>query len=248
MKLVLMADGPVGRAITQWLVETHRDDIGLVVTVSDNEISGIARAADIPTSIFTSSDELCAIAANNKLAFDLGVLVWWPKLLKGPLLRLPRQGFINTHPSLLPRSRGKHANFWTIVEEAPFGVSLHFVDEGVDSGDIVAQADIPYSWEDTGASLYAKGLETMERLFRDTYPRLRAGSIERRPQDLSRGSLHTAAEMEPASRIDLNKHYTARELLNLLRARTFPGHPACSFTGDDGEVFEVRVAIQRKPA
>ncbi len=51
-------------------------------------------------------------------------------------------------------------------------------------------------------------------------------------------------ELQPASRIDLDRQSSARQLLNLLRARTFPGYPACHFE-DKGEMYEVRVDIRR---
>jgi methionyl-tRNA formyltransferase len=246
MRLILLADNRVGLGITKWLLENYRDDICLVVTMAENEIAAAARAANLAVTLFESSQALFDFAARQDLEFDLGILAWWPKLIKAPLLTMPKCGFVNTHPSLLPHGRGKHYNFWTIVEQSPFGASLHMVDDKVDSGDVVAQTVIPYSWEDTGASLYARALDATERLFKDTYPSMRSLDFPRKPQDLTQGSLHRAPEMDAASVIALDKHYTARELLNLLRARTFPGFPACSFTGDDGDVFEVMVDIRRK--
>lgn len=246
MKIILLADGRVGLGITKWLIEKYREDIGLIVTMGENEIAAVARVASLPFTTFESSQALLDFSGKHGLEFDLGILAWWPKLIKPPLLTMPKCGFVNTHPSLLPHGRGKHYNFWTIVEEAPFGVSLHMVDEKVDNGDIVAQSMIPYSWEDTGASLYDKALEATERLFRETYPDLRGLEFSRQPQDVPQGSFHLAAEIDAASVIGLDKQYTARHLLNLLRARTFPGFPACVFTSDDGDIFEVRVDIRRK--
>jgi methionyl-tRNA formyltransferase len=246
MKIILLADSRVGLGIAKWLIEKYREDIGLVVTMGENEIAAISRAACLPVTVFESSQALFDFSGKQGLEFDLGILAWWPKLIRSPLLTMPKCGFVNTHPSLLPHGRGKHYNFWTIVEEAPFGVSLHVVDEKVDNGAIVAQAAIPYSWEDTGASLYDRALEAMERLFKETYPSLRSLEFPRQPQDLTQGSFHRAAEIDAASIIPLDKRYTARDLLNLLRARTFPGFPACSFTSDEGDVFEVRVDIRRK--
>jgi hypothetical protein len=57
--------------------------------------------------------------------------------------------------------------------------------------------------------------------------------------------LHYAKEIDAASTIELDKIYTARELVNRLRARTFFGHPACRFE-DNGETYEITVNIKRK--
>src|SRR3569832_2203015 len=154
MNLLLLADVHVGLEITRWLTANNRDDIGLSVTTADNDVAAVARDAQAPSLVFESSAQVADFAVSEGLAFDLGLLAWWPKIIQPPLLDLPRRGFVNTHPSLLPYSRGKHYNFWSIVERVPFGVSLHMVEQGIDSGAIVAQAELPYGWEDTGGSLF----------------------------------------------------------------------------------------------
>lgn len=244
MKLLLLADGHVGEKVTEFLLDQYREDVSLVVTVSDNVIAYAARASGVDWHVFESDEELSTHMGKFGLVPDIGVLAWWPKIIKFPLLQKPIQGFINFHPSLLPYCRGKHYNFWALVEHAPFGVSLHFVDQDVDSGDIVAQSEISYDWTDNGGTLYFQAQEKIVDLFRQFYPVLRSLNIPRWKQDLSLGSFHRASELEAASRLDLDKKYRARDLLNLLRARTFDGYPSCWFE-DDGEKYEVRVSIRR---
>lgn len=244
MKLLLMADHHVGLEITRWLLQEYPDDVALVVTVSENEIFSVARNAGIPCLVYDTSDQVCTYLRLGE-GVDIGILAWWPRIIKQPLLGALKHGFINTHPSLLPHNRGKHYNFWALVEQAPFGVSLHFIGDGVDNGDVVAQANVPYGWEDNGATLYAKACEKMVCLFKDTYPAIRTLNIPRHKQDLSQGSFHFATELDSASFINLDQSYRARDLLNLIRARTFHGHPACWFA-DAGEEYEVRIDIKRK--
>ncbi len=244
MKLLLMAGHSVGLEITYWLLQQHREDLALVVATYENEIFRAAQKASVPCIASGSSEEVQNYCQEMGLVPDLGCLVWWPKIIKSPLLELPKFGFINTHPSWLPFNRGKHYNFWALVEQAPFGVTLHFAEEGIDTGDIVFQRPIPYNWEDTGGSLYHKAVEVTTNLFKKSYPEIRQLNIQRSKQDLSKGTFHLAKELDPASHIDLNKEYQARDLLNLLRARTFPGHPACWFE-DNGEKFEIRVEITK---
>ena len=246
MRLLLLADGHVGAEIARWLIANYRDDVGLIVLTADNEIAGLAHRSQVRSLTFQSSDQVGDFISKEGLCFDLGLLAWWPKIIRAPLLSLPRRGFVNTHPSLLPYGRGKHYNFWSIVDRVPFGVSLHTVDESVDSGDIVAQTELPYDWEDTGGSLYQKATEAMLKLVHETYPRLRRLDFQARPQNLAVGTFHRSVELEATSSIDLDKGYIARDLLNLLRARTFPGYPACTFSDGDA-VYEVRVDIKRKP-
>jgi methionyl-tRNA formyltransferase len=245
MKLLLMADSSVGLEILRWLFDEYPIDLALVVTISENEIYTTARNAGVPCLVYQSSEQVLKYANEAGIELDIGVLAWWPKIIKQPLMALPKCGFINTHPSLLPHNRGKHYNFWALVEQAPFGATLHFVDDGIDSGDIVAQTPIPYGWEDNGATLYAKAQRAIVSLFKDTYHKVRDLNISRLKQDLARGSFHTGKQIDEASHIGLEKQYRARDLLNLLRARTFPGYPACWFR-DGEDDYEVRIEIKRK--
>lgn len=241
MKVLLLADSQVGLEITRFLLGRYPEDVAAVVTTAENEIFRDSMSLGVPAYVFETSDNL--VSKLTDVPLDLGVLAWWPKIIPARLREIPRLGFINTHPSLLPHNRGKHYNFWSIVEEAPFGVTLHWVDDGVDTGDIVAQQRIEYNWCDNGGTLYARAQAAVAALFRESYPRLREGWLPRIPQ-AGKSSFHRSAELDQASRIDLDGNYRGREILNLLRARTFPGHPGCWFE-DNGERYEVRVEIRR---
>ena len=245
MKALVFADAKIGTVLFEWLSHEYRDDIGLLVTTSENDIYATAKERQIPCIVYEDTQQVVSYIQNQGLIFDLGFLIWWPKILHKPLINIPAQGFINTHPSLLPYNRGKHYNFWSIVEECPFGVTLHMVDEGVDTGDIVAQEVIPYGWEDTGETLYLKAQAAIEALFKKIYPTIRQLEFPRTKQNEAHSSFHLASELTPKSQIDLDKSYLARDLINLLRARTFKGHPACCFT-DEGDEYEIRVEIKRK--
>lgn len=180
----------------------------------------------------------------KKMNLDLAILAWWPYIIKDDLTKMCKIGCLNFHPSYLPYNRGKDPNFWSFVEDVPFGVSLHFVDSGIDSGDIAFQSVIEKSWEDTGKTLYEKALKEIVKLFKNNFQQIKSGKIPRKPQDLRRGSFHRRRELDLASMIDLDKSYKARDLLNIIRARTFDPHPAAWFV-DNGEKYELRIEIKR---
>ncbi|MEM5427381.1 formyltransferase family protein [Cupriavidus oxalaticus] len=235
------ADQDVGLAAVRYVLETHPRDIRYVVTIGDNDIAALCRMHRCKV-IYV--DEITDATAVEQLGdVDLLVLAWWPRILTRKLIEIPRRGVVNFHPSLLPYNRGKHYNFWTIVEETPFGVSLHLVNEGVDQGDILFQSRIEKTWEDDGGSLYRAAKQAMVTLFESHYEDLVTGNYVARPQDLKCGSFHLARELDPASEIFLDRSYQGRELLNLLRARTFAGNPSCYFH-EGGKKYEVRISIK----
>lgn len=241
MKTILFADGDAGKAISHYLLENYLCDLSMIVTIAENDISALANRHEVKTCIFEGTEIFAEDIDPN---VELGILAWWPKIIKPPLLEKPKLGFINTHPSLLPFNRGKHYNFWALVEQAPFGVTLHRVDASIDTGAIVAQQKIPYDWTDDGESLYKKAQSSMIDLFQSTYPKLRSGYIESIAQSHDIGSFHYSSELELASEIKLEDAYNARDMLNLLRARTFTNHPGCWFI-DSGEKYEITINIKK---
>jgi len=245
----LFADGSVGLKSLQFMLRHHKEDIHSVVVYKDDSLvlEELTRQAFNPETIFVFSkgrEQDLLNFLRPAPAPEFIILAWWPMIVKRDLISLPSKGVVNFHPSLLPHNRGKHYNFWTLVEETPFGVTLHLVNEDIDAGDILFQKAIAKSWEDTGESLYYKAQEAIVELFETSYPKLKAGDYRPVPQDLEAGTFHLSKELEGASTIVLDKTYTARELMNLLRARTFYPHPGCRFTDATG-TYQVRINIEK---
>lgn len=139
----------------------------------------------------------------------------------GPaILGIPRLGCLNLHGSLLPRYRGRVPVNWAILNgETETGVTLHYMVEKPDAGDIVAQRRVPIAFEDTALTLYRKLVPTARELFAEALPLLREGRAPRIPQDLSRGSYFGGRRPEDG-RIDWS--WPAMRIYNLVRAVTHP--------------------------
>lgn len=245
MKLAIFAADDVGVEVVKFLAENEEPVSCLVLDSHDakNQNDRILEFAAADTILLSEDLEKPeTLQLLETFDLDLIILAWWPYLIKPPLINIPRLGCLNFHPSYLPFNRGKHPNFWAIVDGTPFGVTIHFIDEGIDSGDIVFQKQIEISWTDNGETLYQKAKEGIIRLFEERLPDIKAGRLSRKEQCLNSGSLHYAKELEPRSVIHLDERYRARDLLNLIRARTFAPHPGVRFT-DQGKTFQVRLEI-----
>jgi methionyl-tRNA formyltransferase len=250
MKFLLFAAGNVGYQIAKFFGDNEEPISYLILDSKGDEDlnSSIIKVSKINHQRTIFSKDLydpIVVSLLRETQADLGILAWWPYIIKEPILNIARLGILNFHPSYLPYNRGKNYNFWTIVEDSPFGVSLHFITDGIDNGDIAFQSRIEKNWEDTVKTLYDKAQREIVRLFIDNFPRIKEGDIPRIPQDPSKGSYHRANELDLASFIDLDKSYEARNLLNILRARTFPPHPAAWFK-DNGQEYEVRIEIKKR--
>lgn len=249
MRIALMATGPVGRAVARLLREHNATVACLILDGAEDKAAKQLIREELP---FLNPNDVSDHASFSQdqlaerlraLEIDLVILAWWPYILGPSLLDAPKLGCLNFHPSLLPHNRGKHPNFWALVEQAPYGVTIHFASNRVDGGDLAFQAPLTVTWEDTGGSLYYRAQEEIVRLFERHLPQILQGDIPRERQRPGPGSFHRASELEPASRIELDSSYQARDLLNLLRARTFPPHPGAWFE-DGGRRYDVRVEIR----
>jgi methionyl-tRNA formyltransferase len=103
---------------------------------------------------------------------------------------------INLHISLLPWNRGASPNFWSFFDDTPKGVSIHCIDAGIDTGDILAQAAAVFDDMATLASSYAVLQAEIEALFGAIWPAIAGGRTARRPQPPG-GSHHRLRELEP---------------------------------------------------
>ncbi len=179
----------------------------------------------------------------RKLGAAVGLSASFGYILRRPLLELFPKGILNLHPAFLPWNRGAYPNVWSIVERKPAGVTLHLLDEGVDTGPIVAQTRVNVRPTDTGESLYRRLEDESLRLFKQAWPKFKRGALRPRRQDNKTGSLHRTKDVATIDRIDLDRAYPARELIDILRARTFPPHSGAFFETSEGKRIGIQVTL-----
>ena len=121
---------------------------------------------------------------------DVVVVAAYGLLLPKPVLDLPPHGCINVHASLLPKYRGAAPISAAILDgESETGVTLMLMEEGMDTGPMLAQASMPIHPDDTMNPLKARLAQLGAQLLAGTLPRWMAGEITPRPQDHSRATL-----------------------------------------------------------
>lgn len=166
-------------------------------------------------------------------------------MISPEILDIPKFGFINLHPAYLPYNRGWHTPSWAILENTPIGGTLHFMNEGIDSGDIILQKSIEILPTYTANSLYQAVKLCEIEVFKEAWPTLLNGSYKRIKQDFTYGSAHTKKELltDDIQKIDLDKKYTARELLNKMRALTTSSLEEASYFDINGKKYRIQVQI-----
>lgn len=148
---------------------------------------------------------------------------YYRKILSKQVLALPRRGALNLHGSLLPKYRGRCPVNWVLIhDERETGVTLHYMEEKPDRGDIVVQRAVRITDDDTALTLSHQLTEAAAILLRQTYPLLCAGTAPRRVQDSAQAS-YFGGRRPDDGRIDWSQ--SDRQIFNLVRAvtRPYPG-------------------------
>jgi methionyl-tRNA formyltransferase len=248
VRILFFGNNWVGWHIVKWLSSRGENIVGLVLHPVERRKYGaemIGSAKVDTTNIFDGSQLSNAdvFAAIRKLQPDIGVSAFFGYILRRDILDLMPAGCVNVHPAFLPYNRGAYPNVWSIVEGTPAGVTIHYMDEGIDTGDMIAQHQVPVEPADTGESLYRKLEQASVEVFQATWPLICAGCAPRVPQDERAGTYHRVRDTEQIDAIDLDQTFTARELIDILRARTFSAYPGAYFWSGQRKVY-MRLQLQ----
>jgi len=161
---------------------------------------------------------------------DVCPLVAYGRILKQPILDVPPQGFINLHPSLLPRHRGPSPIPSAILAgDETTGVSIMRMDAGMDTGDVLLQRELPIQPDDTTASLSNRLADLGAQLLVRGLDLIAAGEATFTPQDHAQATV-TAMFRKADGRIRWDA--PATQIHNLVRAANPWPMAQCRFRGD----------------
>jgi methionyl-tRNA formyltransferase len=185
-------------------------------------VATVAGAHGIPILSPTSLRDPGSVQSLGRLAADLIVLADYGRIMPSAVLGLPRLGALNLHPSLLPRHRGAAPVAAAILAGDPTtGVTLMRMDEGLDTGPIVAQRSITLTGDETATALETRLSELAAELLAESLPGWVAGRLVARPQPETGATL-----TRPLTRSDgwLDPARPASELERQVRAyQPWPG-------------------------
>lgn len=151
-----------------------------------------------PVESINAPEFLCHL---RQLGVDLVLSLNCPQKLKTEILHLPKYGCVNLHFGLLPKYRGVLPIMYAILNgEKEFGVTVHYMDEKLDNGDIILQSTVPIRPSDTLDTLYPKGFEEAGRLLCLALVQIQAGTAERRPNPESEKTYYTYPSAEVVRR------------------------------------------------
>jgi len=209
------------------LLATLAPDIGRKRHADYVDLSALATEATEVLHIENSSDS-AFVEQVHVAQPDIIMVIGWSQVVHQELRDAARWFTVGFHPTLLPAMRGRAVIGWTILlglEET--GTTLFVIDEGVDSGPILAQDRFSLDPRETVASLSDKVVRSLDRMLRDVLPRLIDGTAQPRPQS-DEGASYCAKRTAADGLIDWTR--PAAEIDRLIRASGRPYAGAFTFT------------------
>ena len=146
--------------------------------------SVIDKFSDIDVEVLNpTSVNLNVINKVKSINPDIIFSIYYRKILPKSLLKIPRLGCINIHPSLLPKYRGPIPTAWAIENgESEFGITIHYMDEGIDTGDILVQKEYQILENETGYELYTRAMKLGSDLLKENFEKIIKNKIRSVPQ------------------------------------------------------------------
>jgi len=204
LKVVLLGYGELAQSLLIGLIESRHKIVGvfrweqerpnkpiafLRDTFIPDGLTSIIRAQNIHEIKAGKANSLKFIKIIKKLKPDVILVGSWGEIIKKEIINLPKIAFINCHPSLLPTHRGSNPYASTIKNgETKSGITFHLMSEGIDTGEILLQKEVPISIEDTGGSLRNKCAFLAKNSVSKLLDKLENAELIPRKQDESKSS------------------------------------------------------------
>jgi methionyl-tRNA formyltransferase len=247
MKLAFCGTPQFAVPTLEALIENH--EIALVVTQPDrpqgrglelapSPVKQTAEKHRLPTEQPDKIKNNAEFRARlESIAADAIIVVGYGRIVPPWMLTLPKYGSINLHGSLLPKYRGAAPIQWAIANgERVSGVTTMLLNEGLDTGDILMQRELPIELDETAITYGRRLAEIGAELMTETLRGLEKRTVTRRPQDHSQASLAPILKKE-----DGKADFTLPAEMIYNQLRGFQPWPGC-FTGFRGKKLTIAAA------
>ncbi len=232
LRIGYFADGIWSHQALELFLKNQNLDVAFICTrfkSPDNYLSKKALKMDIDLLKDANIKNKSFLEKLSKYECDLFVSMSFDQIFNLELLNLPKLGAINCHASKLPFYRGRNILNWVLInDEKEFGITVHYIDEGIDTGDIILQKTFPISDKDNYKSLLELSFRECPLILYEAVLLILKNKTQRIPQNsISEIGSYCRKRIEGDELIKGN--LTTRELFNFVRGITLPGPCATSY-------------------
>lgn len=249
MKIVFMGTPEFAVPCLQKIIDEGHEVIG-VVTQPDKPkgrgkklamppVKELALKYDIPVYQPLKAREESFVDTLKEMNPELIVVVAFGQILPKSILDIPKYGCVNVHASLLPRYRGAAPLNWVIINgEEKTGVTTMYMDEGLDTGDMILKSEIALDDEITAGELHDKMMVDGAKLLKETIDLIKKGEAPREKQS-NEDTCYSPIMNKSLGNIDWNK--SAIEIHNLVRGINPWPSAYTTYEGQTMKVWKTKV-------
>ena len=231
IRIGYLADGPWSHLAFEKIIQDDLIEIVFIVPRSDtndNTLKDYSIKYNIDYLHPVSINSLEFIETAKSYNTDLLVSMSFNQIFKSSILAVPKIGVINCHAGKLPFYRGRNILNWALInDEKYFGITVHFVDEGIDTGDIIKQNIYPITDLDDYNSLLNVAYVECAIILYDSIKEIQNGSYNRIIQSAIHPIGFYCGTRGKGDEV-INWNQTSRQLFNFIRAINKPGPMATS--------------------
>jgi methionyl-tRNA formyltransferase len=232
MRILFFGDGPWASLSLERLLEEKYNVLGVVLRAGliNSDLARFAIENNLPVYDPEKVNAREFIDVVKHLSPDLNLSVSYDQIIGKRLREIPSYGFINFHAGKLPYYRGRSIINWAIINgEKEIGITGHFIDEGIDTGDIIVQEVVPIAWDDTYETVLNNVIHLLPGVVSRTVELIHSGQVQPVVQRDLEGSYFSARKVGDEW-IDWNDD--SRNIYNKVRGITRPGPGAMTLLGN----------------
>lgn len=180
-------------------------------------------------------NEICKLAEEIKKTRPNLILVWgFSQIIPPEIYTIPSLGTVNFHGASLPQYRGANVLNWLIINgETESAATLHYINEGIDTGDIIAEKRYSIKFEDTVIDVQKKMIEAGLELLDKELPKIFSGQNSRTKQDERKAHYYPPRKPKDG---EFSWHWPSKNIYNLIRALVKPWPGAFYYTSKGEKV------------
>jgi methionyl-tRNA formyltransferase len=187
MLRILLGQGLVPNVIIEEVSEVATEERDKFLTRIAGQpvpprIAELVAGLDVPCHAVGNHNSLDCLELLRAFAPDLAVL-GGTRILRPPVLAIPSRGTVNAHPGLLPQLRGSSSVAWALYKDLPVGSTVHYVDEGIDTGPILLRRRLPVRRGECYEQIVRKVLTLSGELMAEALMLVERGTVQARAQD-----------------------------------------------------------------
>jgi methionyl-tRNA formyltransferase len=251
MRIGYFADGPWSHRALEKILKDQALSINFICARFDNPDSILkekAAESGIPFLIHENINSVEFLKVLGQFDCDIYVSMSFNQIFRKEIIALTPMGIINCHAGKLPFYRGRNVLNWALInDEKDFGVTVHYVDVGVDTGDIIIQESYSIIDSDDYCTLLSRSYEYCADVLHNALAGLVSGKSTRTPQSTIHGVGFYCSQRKVGDEVLVWKQ-ASREIFNFVRAICKPGPQARTYlAGNEIKINKVEL-ISNAPA